>query len=390
MNNKLKSFNLMSPAFKAFLVLFAISSIFLISVLIFLIFNSNEKLELSNLNQDFFSSDYEFYFTPSKKWDEKGILKTGAQYDCKFINKTNRTLKKWEFVLKLPKNSYVVSAWNGVFYMFNENLHIMPQEHNAEILPGQKLSFGFISHSQELIERVDFSMSFYRVFKPFTSSLFVFAFSFWILFLILALFTFYSTFKFLQLKQLLDQTFNTVVNIVDSFDEYTYSHSRNVAFYSAELAKRMKLKRKDVFFIYYVALVHDIGKVAIMRDMLHKKDSFTEEERQIMKAHTIAGGEILKDFISIPQIKDGALYHHERFDGSGYPKGLEGEEIPLFARIICVADSFDVMASKRAYKEKLSVSDIIEELKICSGTQFDPVIAKYMIDMVNDGVAPLK
>lgn len=390
MKKSAKLFTLMPSSFKVFLSLFLLSAVFLITVLVLLIFNSREKLELSNLNQGFSFDDYEFSFLPSKKWDETGILNIGAQYDCKFINKSKKAIKNWEFVLKLPKSSYVVSSWNGVFYMFNENLHILPVDHNTVIPPGDNISFGFISHSQEALETVDFSVTFYRVFKPFSSFFFRIGFYFCSIFLLLTILTLYNSIKFLQFKVLLDQTFNTIVNIVDNFDEYTFNHSKNVAFYSTELAKRMKLNRRDVFSIYYVALVHDIGKVSIMRDMLHKKDSFTEEEKEMIKGHTLAGAEILKDFTSIPQIKDGALYHHERFDGKGYPNGLAGNDIPLFARIISVADSFDVMASKRDYKEKFSTHEIIEELKACAGSQFDPKIIRYMINMVNDGSAPLK
>ena len=118
--------------------------------------------------------------------------------------------------------------------------------------------------------------------------------------------------------------------------------------------------------------------------------TITEEERELMKQHTTAGAEILKDFTMIPQIQSGALYHHERFDGKGYPHGLKGEEIPLFARIICVADCFDAMTTQRSYWQPISVQDVCEEIKKCSGTQFDPQIVPYMIKLIDSGLAPIK
>ena len=188
----------------------------------------------------------------------------------------------------------------------------------------------------------------------------------------------------------LDQLFDTIVNVVDTFDEYTYHHSRNVAYYSMKIAQLMKLKQQEIVYIYYVALVHDIGKISIMRNMLNKSEKFTDEERELMKQHTTAGAEILKDFTMIPQIQSGALYHHERFDGKGYPHGLKGEEIPLFARIICVADCFDAMTTQRSYWQPISVQDVCEEIKKCSGTQFDPQIVPYMIKLIDSGLAPIK
>ncbi len=126
-----------------------------------------------------------------------------------------------------------------------------------------------------------------------------------------------------------------------------------------------------------------------MKELLTKTSEFTNEERELMKKHTVAGAKSLETFTSIPHLKEAALYHHERFDGNGYPYGLKEMQIPLFVRIISVADSFDVMASKRPYKDIFSLEKIKEELKNCSGTQFDPKIVSVMIQLIEEKIAPV-
>ena len=137
--------------------------------------------------------------------------------------------------------------------------------------------------------------------------------------------------------------------------------------------------------LYYVALMHDCGKIGVDDAILRKPGKLTKEEFDQIKAHTTIGYEILKNFTAIPDIRDGAHYHHERYDGNGYPEGLKGNEIPLFARIICIADSYDAMSSKRCYRDPFPADITIEELRSNAGRQFDPDIVQYMIDMINDG-----
>ena len=137
--------------------------------------------------------------------------------------------------------------------------------------------------------------------------------------------------------------------------------------------------------IYYIALLHDIGKIAIPDSILNKPGRLTDEEFKVMKSHTTRGATILKGISTIPQIVEGAKSHHERYDGKGYPEGLSGENIPYIARIICCADCFDAMASKRVYKEPFPLDVIIGEFKRCAGTQFDPAIAGVVVDMIVAG-----
>ena len=142
--------------------------------------------------------------------------------------------------------------------------------------------------------------------------------------------------------------------------------------------------------IYYIALLHDIGKIGIPDAILNKPSRLTEEEFAVIKTHPLIGGEILKDFTALEGSSDGASYHHERYDGKGYGKQLVGDEIPLVARIIGVADAYDAMSSDRCYRNALDSKTVIEELKSGAGTQFDPQIVPFMLNMISDKTAPLK
>ena len=188
-----------------------------------------------------------------------------------------------------------------------------------------------------------------------------------------------------QYHDIVNQSLETFAHAIDAKDQNTNGHSERVAIYSAEIAKRMGMSDEEQEQIYYMGMLHDIGKIGIPDAILKKPGKLTEEEMQIIRNHPTIGGEILKDFTAIQGISDGARYHHERYDGNGYNEGLKGEEIPLAARIICVADSYDTMSSKRVYKELHEENYILSELDQCSGKQFDPEIVPFM----KDGTAPL-
>ena len=191
-----------------------------------------------------------------------------------------------------------------------------------------------------------------------------------------------------EYRSIVSQALLTFAHTIDAKDKYTNGHSARVAHYSLEIARRLKLSEEDQERIYYIALLHDIGKIGIPDTILTKPDKLTPEERQLIMRHPTIGGEILKDFTSLEGISDGARYHHERYDGTGYNEGLKGEEIPFFARIICVADSYDAMASVRYYQGNLSSDIIIKELEDGSGTQFDPQIVEIMLQLIREGKAP--
>ena len=155
-----------------------------------------------------------------------------------------------------------------------------------------------------------------------------------------------------------------------------------VAKYTRMIASHMNFTEEELDNIYYIGLLHDVGKMSIPDAILNKPAKLTPEERKIIETHTTQGAEMLKEFSAIPDIISGALYHHERYDGTGYPQGLKCDDIPLIARIICVADSYDAMSSFRCYRDALSKEEIMNELDVCAGKQFDPEIAAIMLDLI--------
>ena len=135
--------------------------------------------------------------------------------------------------------------------------------------------------------------------------------------------------------------------------------------------------------------MHDIGKIAIPDAILNKDSRLTDEEYAVMKSHTIQGAKILSDFTLLDHVIEGAEFHHERYDGRGYPKGLKGEEIPLYARIIGVADAFDAMTANRVYRKQMDFGYVLGELEKGRGTQFDPVFVDILLKLIRDGVIDL-
>ena len=191
-----------------------------------------------------------------------------------------------------------------------------------------------------------------------------------------------------EYKSIVEQSLRTFAKTIDAKDPYTNGHSARVAEYSREIARRMGLSEDEQERIYYIALMHDIGKIGIPDTILNKPGALTEEERQIIQTHVTIGGDILKDFTALDGISKGARYHHERYDGKGYCEKIGGEDIPLVARIIGVADTYDAMSSDRCYRKALPEEVILSELNKGIGTQFDPDIVPYMLDMIADGTAP--
>lgn len=185
--------------------------------------------------------------------------------------------------------------------------------------------------------------------------------------------------------QIIEQSISTFINFIEAKDPQTKGHSERVARYSYLLAQKMGYSERECNRISYVALMHDCGKISIPVTILQKKDKLTEEEYEVIKSHTTYGNQMLRDFSSIDGISMGALYHHERYDGKGYPSGIAGEEIPMIARIIGVADSLDAMNSNRCYRPRLTKEVIIQELINNKGKQFDATVVDYVIELINEG-----
>ena len=173
---------------------------------------------------------------------------------------------------------------------------------------------------------------------------------------------------------------------IDAKDKYTKGHSNRVAKYSRMLAAALGENEKTQEKIYYVALLHDIGKIGIPNAIINKPGKLTAEEYEIIKTHPAIGSDILKSISSMPEISTGARSHHERFDGCGYPDGLEGENIPWIARIIGVADAYDAMTSNRSYRNYLPQERVREEIVKFRGIQFDPKVADAMLRLIDKDV----
>ena len=181
------------------------------------------------------------------------------------------------------------------------------------------------------------------------------------------------------------QSITTITYAVDAKDRYTKGHSVRVAQYCLAIAKKLNWSKQDCLNLYYIALLHDIGKIGIPDSILNKPVKLTDEEYRLVRSHTIMGANILRPITMVPQICDGARYHHERYDGKGYPYGLKGDDIPYVARIIGIADAYDAITSNRIY-EKAQVTDYaVKELRKGRGTQFDPFLTDVMLEIIKDG-----
>ncbi len=173
---------------------------------------------------------------------------------------------------------------------------------------------------------------------------------------------------------------------IDAKDQYTFGHSQKVAEYATVLAYKLGLDKSHVEMVREAGLLHDIGKIGIPENILTKTGSLTKEEYEIIKQHVEVSITIIKHLPSLNHVIPAVIGHHERWDGKGYPRGLKGENIPLTARCLAIADSFDAMTSNRPYRASLSVNVALNQIENSSGTQFDPQIAEVFIKLVRDGL----
>ena len=176
----------------------------------------------------------------------------------------------------------------------------------------------------------------------------------------------------------------SMIKFLEIHDKYTGGHSEEVAEFSQEIANKMKLSQKEVQYAYWTGLVHDIGKLIIPRVTLNKKEEITDEEYDLIKKHPLWAYESLSESKRLNEIAKYVLYHHERWDGDGYPEGLKEENIPLISRIITVADAYSAMTSNRAYRDALTREEAINELKKNAGKQFDPEIVDIFVEIIDN------
>ena len=172
---------------------------------------------------------------------------------------------------------------------------------------------------------------------------------------------------------------------IEARDKYTSGHVGRVTAYTLAIVSKLDWNQKKIEQAYLGTLLHDIGKIGISDTILNKQGFLNDKEFEIVKAHVTIGVNILKGLPRFEKFIDYILYHHERYDGRGYPNGLKGEEIPIEGRIVCVADSFDSMTSDRPYRKAHNMKDAVVELIKCSGTYFDPNIVEVFIAMLQSG-----
>lgn len=189
-----------------------------------------------------------------------------------------------------------------------------------------------------------------------------------------------------KLERISMQIVTALSGAIDAKDTYTNGHSTRVADYSREIARRLGLSEKEQDDIYMMGLLHDVGKIGVPDAIINKPAKLTDEEYSIIKQHPTMGAEILTNITEFPKLSTGARWHHERYDGKGYPDGIAGDEIPLEARIIAIADAYDAMSSRRSYRDVLPQLQIYSEVQKGKGTQFDPAFAEIMLSMIDEDI----
>lgn len=369
----------------------------------------------------------------------------GTIYEISVINNTSDAVSEWHATVRVPETMYANNTWNGdveyhqnvkndekvqtirlnefsdyditlenystvagpliplydgdffVYYPSGEfkEMPIAPKPDDPDLTSSVKVGFIFYipekgadyiaDFSQgELSYHLQRSMLQYPLFWVLCGLMLV-----WISYFIAILIVKANTKRFMEQKKrdkkTIEQIMRTFINFIEAKDPSTMGHSLRVAEYATTLAEKMGFTEDECKQIRCIALMHDCGKIYIPDEILSKPGKLTADEYEIMKKHTVYGKEILRDFNAIDNMGTGALCHHERYDGTGYPNGIKGEEIPLIARIICVCDSFDAMNSHRCYRKGLSREVIINELKNNRGKQFDPNITDLLLSLIDKG-----
>ena len=180
------------------------------------------------------------------------------------------------------------------------------------------------------------------------------------------------------------QVVSALAAAIDAKDNYTNGHSARVAKYARMIAARTGYTKDQQDEIYMMGLLHDVGKIGVPDNVINKPTNLTDEEYEMVKKHSVIGNSILGSIKERPNLAKGARWHHERYDGKGYPDGIAGELIPEEARLIAVADAYDAMTSRRSYRDILPQEKVLEELRNGSGTQFDPVYAEAMMEIIRE------
>ncbi len=357
-------------------------------------------IEYDNLQSGTVRDGLELVVTRGIPWRDYSVyagLSSGAQYDWELINYSNREFSDWSVDIIFPGAVEVNSSWNGIFSTSGNVLTYVPERNDEMDLTvvhaHSTRGFGAVIYSSKEMLPESATLTGYWKMSVLKMPLF------WVLLCcmivvvfisLLSLMLWYRTEKYRKQiekdDEMVRQAMLTMTDFIDAKDSYTKGHSSRVAIYAQELAKRLGVSDADRKNLYYIALMHDCGKVGVPDAVLKKPGKLTDDEFRLIQAHATVGNHLLTHFTSIPDISDGAHYHHERYDGSGYPEGLRGEAIPYVARIICIADAVDAMSTNRCYRDRLSEEALISELEEHAGTQFDPEMVPAMIELIHEGI----
>lgn len=189
-----------------------------------------------------------------------------------------------------------------------------------------------------------------------------------------------------DLKELFSGTINAIIEALDAKDSFTLGRSRRVTFLALKMVKYFNLPMVEMGKLELAGLLHDIGMIGVPEDILNKTEALTSEEFEVIKRHVNHGVKILEDIKQLKDVVEIIKYHHERFDGNGYPYGLKGDEIPLNAKIISIADTYDGLVSNRSYREGLSHEQAMKMIEEQSGKQFDPIIVQAFKSIIGEAL----
>ena len=392
-------------------------------------------------------SDCDVTITQKGSWPKEDSLikgvNTGGQFDVTVSNYTPYAITDWLLRINITDECYLNQGWNGTVEIHQ---YVGTEKETVQTLDLHEFSFdfddvaldytgkdknnlmirlcagdylvyhptsdstfhedrlspfngtpgstttGLILYYPESASLADYELSYHFDRSIFQGSRFMLLFLCSIIWLLLMLiFTVWvvvrrrAEHELREREAMLDETLDLISHFVDAKDPYTNGHSDRVSVYSYKLAKKLGMNSRSARYVYYAAILHDVGKSYVPDEILKKPDKLTDEEYEKIKSHTVLGYEMLKSIKSIFGIADGAHYHHERYDGLGYPTGKSGEDIPYVARIICVADSFDAMNSSRCYRGQMTKESIVSELRNGKGRQFDPAIVDAMLTLLESG-----
>ena len=328
-----------------------------------------------------------------KSWDDKrkyGWDSSGAQYDGTIVNKSNYTLRDWRIVLRMPGKSHIDSSWNGTYtYEGNDIVYIPDDSIGMNVLPAHESNtFGMVMYSHGLMNIYRFQVIGYLDKQLTDYPLFYVMLCMTAVFLAMIIGNMVVVLRMRKLEQrrIMDEkiiidTLQMLAKLIDAKDSYTNGHSDRVAEYAVLLAKEMHMKPDDIRFMRYMGLMHDCGKMGIPDSVLNKPDKLTPEEMDIIRSHTVLGGKIVENFTAMPGVQECALYHHERYDGKGYPKGLKGEEIPIAAQVVSLADVYDALTAKRVYKAAYSSDEALKMILNGECGKFNPLLLECLLDI---------